>query len=1038
VVAERSNNLKDYIIKQSVMNLIKTILLILLATSPVRYVFGNYPQGDIKSPVTLKQGFLNPPDSARPGVYWYFMDGNMSKEAMTKDLESMKEVGIGNVLFLEVNVGIPRGEVNFLSEEWQGLFKHAVREAERLGITITLGVGPGWSGSGGPWVSGKESMQHLVSSTVKVSGSEKAPVMLPKPAPKPPYFGEKGFTPEIRKLWEDYYEDVAVLAFPTPSVDYKIDDSEEKALYYRAPYTSKPGVKQFLPSLASYKEPGKESVIARNQIIDVTRFLKPDGTLDWIVPGGNWTIMRLGSRNNGAVTRPAPLPGLGFEADKFDTAAINAHMANFTGKLFKKIGVPDKKLQGGLKMLHMDSWEMGAQNWSPRFREEFKKRRGYDPLPYYPAYSGLVVESLEKSERFLWDLRQTAQELVIENHAMHIKKYGKKYNLGFSIEPYDMNPTADMELGAVADVPMCEFWSKGYGFNSSFSCIQAASIAHVNGQPVVAAEAFTAHKEDWKQYPGSMKNQGDWAFAAGVNKFVYHTFQHQFLNDNLKPGMTMGPYGVHWDRSQTWWPMAEGYHRYISRCQYILQQGKTEADILYLTPEGAPHVFRAPASALAGDEFLPDRKGYNFDGCSPSQLHTASVKNNRIVFPGGATYRLLVLPSTETMTPALLDKIGSLVYSGAIITGNPPKKSPGLENYPACDQQVASTTRLIWGKSDPPAGVSELRYGKGKIYWGGPLSNIKAPELYPGYEITAELLRKMKIQPDFESTESLRFTHRSQEIRDIYFLSNKTDGKVNSICTFRIGKGTPELWDPITGEIRSLQEFQVKDGRTLIPMQFEPYQSFFVLFDKNGKSKASEHTVIKNFPDPKILFEVRNPWKVSFDQKWGGPKDVVFNKLEDWTKCSEDGIKYYSGTGVYHNTVQLPSGIVHDKINDLYLDLGEVFNLARIRINGKDMGVVWTPPYQIKITGAVIPGDNRIEIEVANLWPNRLIGDEQFPDDGIKNREWPAWLIKNQPRTSGRYTFTTGKFYKKDSELLKSGLIGPVRILIKQNLLNEN
>ena len=596
--------------------------------------------------VNLKKGFLNPPDSARPGVYWYFMDGNMSKEAITADLESMKEVGIGNVLFLEVNVGIPRGKVDFLSEEWQGLFTHAVREAERLGITMSLGVGPGWSGSGGPWVSGHESMQHLVSTTVQLTGNNKNPIILPKPEPKKPYFGEGAFTPELKKRWNDFYEDVAVLAFPTPTGDFKITDIDEKALYYRAPYTSAPGTKQFLPSLAKYQELPEKSIIKQNKLINITQYLKADGTLAWKVPPGNWTIMRLGSRNNGAVTRPAPLPGVGFEADKFDTTAINAHMANFTGKLFRKIGIPDKNKQGGLKMLHMDSWEMGAQNWSPKFREEFAKRRGYDPLPFYPVYAGMVVESLEKSERFLWDLRQTSQELVIENHALHLKKYGQKYNLGFSIEPYDMNPTADMELGAVADVPMCEFWSKGYGFNSSFSCIQAASIAHINGSPVVAAEAFTAAEDAWRQYPGSMKNQGDWAYATGINKFVYHTFQHQFLNDSLKPGMTMGPYGVHWDRSQTWWPMAEGYHRYVSRCQYTLQQGKTVADILYLTPEGAPHVFRAPASALTGDEFLPDRKAYNFDGCSPSQLLTASVKDNRIVFPVRSH-----LPVTGTCPP---------------------------------------------------------------------------------------------------------------------------------------------------------------------------------------------------------------------------------------------------------------------------------------------------------------------------------------------------------------------------------------------------
>jgi len=326
---------------------------------------------------SLRKGFLNPPDSARPGVYWYFMDGNMSKEAMTEDLESMKRAGIGNVLFLEVNVGIPRGTIDFLSDQWQEMFAHGVREAERLGITISLGVGPGWSGSGGPWVSGHQSMQHLVAATINVSGNDKKPIILPKPAPKPPYFGEGAFTPELKKRWNDYYEDVAVLAFPTPTSEYRITDIDEKALYYRSPYTSKPGTKQFLPTQSKYQELPEKELIRQNKLIDVTRFLKPDGTLEWKIPKGNWTIMRLGSRNNGAVTRPAPMPGLGFEADKFDTTAIDAHMANFTGKLFKKTGIPDKNKQGGLKMLHMDSWEMGAQNWTPKFREEFTKRRGY-------------------------------------------------------------------------------------------------------------------------------------------------------------------------------------------------------------------------------------------------------------------------------------------------------------------------------------------------------------------------------------------------------------------------------------------------------------------------------------------------------------------------------------------------------------------------------------------------------------------------------------------------------------------------------------
>jgi hypothetical protein len=866
-----------------------------------------------------------------------------------------------------------------------------------------------------------------------------------------PYFGEDAFTPELRQKWLDYYEDVCVLAFPTPVSEFLISDITRKALYYRDPFTSMPGVKPFLPSFAGYSEPAKGAVISQDKIIDITRYLKPDGVLDWKVPRGNWTIMRFGSRNNGAVTRPAPIPGLGFEADKFDTTAINAHMASFTGKLLQKTGIPDKKLQGGLKMLHMDSWEMGAQNWTAKFREEFKKRRGYDPLPFYPVYSGLVVESLEKSERFLWDLRITAQELVIENHAVHLKKYAQKYNMGFSIEPYDMNPTADMELGAVADVPMCEFWSKDYGFNSSFSCIEVASIAHIEGKKVVAAEAFTAYLDAWKQYPGSMKDQGDWAFATGVNKFVYVIFQHQPLNDSLKPGMTFGPYGVHHERNQTWWPMVDGYHKYVSRCQYILQQGQTIADILYLTPEGAPQVFRAPSSALtkgiaqdkslvltakeemlpgeSKDAFLPDRKGYNFDGCSPSQLLKASVTDGKIVFPSGASYYVLVLPNTETMTPALLNKIESLVNNGAVVIGNPPLKSPSLVNYPECDKQVAAKSLSMWGSITAPSQKSERKLGKGKIYWGGTFSGINLPELYPNYDATASILREMGIPEDFESNGSVRYTHQLIPSGEIYFVSNKTNAAINVNCSFRVSEGTPELWNPMTGETRDLPDFEIKKGQIQIPLQFETYESYFIVFNHDKKAKPANLTGLKNFTQPEVLFEVNNQWKVSFDPKWGGPENVDFDKLVDWTSRPEEGIKYYSGIANYHNTIKLPENIITGEKTDIYIDLGEVNNLARIYVNGKDLGVVWTAPFRIKITDAVVSGDNQLDIEVANLWPNRLIGDEQKPDDGIKNGQWPEWLINGKPRTSGRYTFTTYKHYNADSPLLRSGLMGPVKIL---------
>ena len=412
----------------------------------------------------LKEGFITPPDSARPGVYWYFMDGNLDRDAMTADLESMKKVGIGYVLFLEVNVGVPRGKVDFLSEEWQELYKHAVNEAERLGIRVILGSGPGWAGSGGPWVTPEQSMSHMVATDTTVTGPSVFNAYLSVPLPRTPFFGEGSLTPKLKEIRDNWYKDVVTLAFPSEDVPLIIDRADEKALYYRAPFTSVEGVLPYIPSKAVY-DAKKGKPINQSQIIDISAYLESDGRLNWTVPAGKWTIMRFGLRNNGAVTRPAPDPGLGFESDKFDTASFDAHYDAYVGKLIKKVKPSKNKNGAGWTMIHIDSWEMGSQNWSPNFREEFMKRRGYDPEPLLPVYTGLAIRSIELSERFLWDVRQTSNELIVENHAKRFKDLGKRNNFRLSIEPYDMNPAADLDLGGVADVPMCEFWSDGFGYN---------------------------------------------------------------------------------------------------------------------------------------------------------------------------------------------------------------------------------------------------------------------------------------------------------------------------------------------------------------------------------------------------------------------------------------------------------------------------------------------------------------------------------------------------------------------------------------------
>ncbi len=1134
----------------------------------------------------LQSDFINPPDSARPGVYWYFMDGNLDREAMTADLESMKKVGLGNLVFLEVNVGVPRGPVDFMSDKWQDLFVHAVREAERLGIDITLGSGPGWTGSGGPWVKPQQAMQFLVSSVTETKGPAKFDAVLPIPEQRPSPWGN------MRTGW---FEDVVVYAFPQS--DPVIEDVAEKALYQRYPYTSSPGVKEFLPAPAKFEEPGSEAFISPEDLIDVSEYLDSDGRLQWDVPAGNWTIVRMARRATCANTRPAPSPGVGLECNKFDSKALDWHFENYYGKLIKKVG--PRKGKNGWTTVHIDSWEMGSQNWTDDFLAQFKKRRGYDAMPYLPAYSGRAVGSLEESERFLWDVRLTSQELVLENHAGHLKKLGRQNGFELSIEPYDMNPTADLDLGAVADVPMCEFWSDGMGFDSSFSCFESTSIAHAMGRSIVSAEAFTANPgEGWKQYPWSMKNQGDWAFCIGINRFVYHTFAHKPLGDAYRPGMTMGPFGVHWDRGQTWWPMVTDYHQYVSRCSHLMRQGVTVSDILYLTPEGAPHVFRPPASALEGVGPLADKKGYGFDGCSPNILiERARVQKGKIAFPGGTSYSLMIMPRFETMTPKLLAKIESLVKDGAAVIGSPPVKSPSLSGYPECDEEVQKLAKKIWGGFEVPTEITSRKYGRGVIYWGGVLSppsadmeypiiadsnwiwypegnpvqaapagtryfkrvikvdgkkqlvsaratvtaddsfslwingrkvlqgdsfkvikkkqilsylhsgenvltiaaanvgpddnpagliaafelrykdgskeliytdkswhtglkakpdwqitadisanwkpamvlgyskmgpwglspTAPAPELYPDYDETAAVLKRMDINEDFTSTGPIRYGHRTTKQQEIYFVSNRSANPVKADCVFRVGDLKPQLWSPVTGHTRTLPQYKTQNGLTTIPMQFEAYESFFVIFPRKDLSTSLGNAIAVNFPVISPVFALQGSWEVSFDPQWGGPEEATFDTLVDWTQSDVTGIKYYSGIATYRKIFNLSEDI--DVDGKLVLNLGTVHDMARVRLNGKDLGVIWCAPWQVEISNALKTGENKLEIEIANRWINRLIGDQQPGNKDVRQVKWDSGLLEGRSYQAGRYTFTTDGFYKADMPLMPSGLLGPVTIL---------
>jgi len=734
----------------------------------------------------LAQQFATPPAESKPWVYWFVSNGNLSKEGITTDFESMARVGIGGLLFMEVDQGVPAGDVAFASPQWMELMRHAFNEAERLGLEITMNNDAGWTGSGGPWVTPELSMQKPVWSEAVIEGGQKWTVELPQPA-------------AVR----DFYRDIAVLAMPAPAGDQRLPDAARKAVFA-------PGHTPPLP--ATFPEASEDSVIPLADIIDLT------GVQEWDVPPGRWLVMRFGHTTTGKTNHPAPASGLGLECDKMSKEAIGVHYQHMIGRLVEQ----NRALTGSDKVFvstHVDSWEVELQNWTPRMPEKFKALRGYDILSYLPAYAGYILESVEVTERFLWDLRLTISDLIIENYAAELRRLANADGLTLSIEPLSWDnhaPLDEIAYGGQADMPMPEFWLWPAGgwprYYTANSMPGAVSSAHTYGRRIVPAEAFTSSDaEKWKSHPGNMKIMGDWALSEGINRIVFHRFAAQPWTHHVAPGMAMGPWGVHYERTQTWWELTKPYHDYLTRCQHLLRQGLFVADILYLQAEGSPRRFdRPPETEIATDI----RDGYNFDGCSPDVImNRAQVKDGRIVLPDGMSYRVLVLPDTQTMTLGLLEKIKELHEAGAtILAGNhPPQKSPSLSDMETGDAEVKRIAEELWPK----------------------LITGKRP---------AQYLEEQGIPRDFSATTPLRYIHRADENVNLYFVANPEERPVEATASFRVTGKQPELWHPESGRIEPIRVFSEADGRTHIPLAFDAAEAVFVVFT-DRPAKESERIV---------------------------------------------------------------------------------------------------------------------------------------------------------------------------------------------------
>lgn len=724
----------------------------------------------------------------------------------------------------------------------------------------------------------------------------------------------------------------------------------------------------------------KAYVIDPDKVLDISKYILPDGTLNWQVPAGKWIIKRFGMTPTKVQNAHASPEGTGLETDKMSRPHITAHFNAFLGEIIRRIPAQDRKTW---KVAVGDSYETGSQNWTDQFITEFKLTYGYDPLPYLPVFQGNVVGSADHSDRFLWDIRRFIADKVAYDYVGGLRDICHQNGLTTWMENYGHYgfPGEFLQYGGQSDEVSGEFWNEG--IKGIIENKAASSCAHIYGKTKVSAESFTTTDHYFMNYPATLKQRADLSFTEGINNTLLHVYIQQ-PDEDKRPGMN-AYFGTEFNRKNTWFYDMDDFLKYIKRCNLLLQQGKYVADVAYFISEDTPKMTGIQEPALP--------HGYAFDYINAEVIkNSLTVKDGNLVLPDGMQYKILVLPKLESMRPELLTKLKEMVAKGAVILGPRPSRSPSLQNFGKADMEIQQLTAELWGNINAST-IKVNHFGKGMVIDGMSLE---------------EAFKLINIIPDFKTaiTDSVLFIHRALKDGSVYFISNQKNKVIQLSPEFRISGKSPELWEATTGHIRDLPQYTQTTRSTIIPLKLAAYESAFIVFRKEGNIQKNKFL---NYPETVKKIPLTGQWSVNFDVNLHGPsKPVIFKQLEDWTQNKDELIKYYAGPAYYHHSFEL-SKVKNDE--RVLLDLGNVIAIAKVKVNGLAVGGVWSAPYKIDITNALRSGKNELEIKVVNNWINRLIGDHQLPE--------------NKRTTSTYYDC-----YDPAVALQSSGLKGPVQLEI--------